>query len=240
MSFKKRFDKLIEEDKKSRITEKDRAFLASLESMIVEAPQGEVKVKTFNYRAVLISVACALVAALTVLLILYYTFKPNTIDPTIEYFEDNFVTVASDESELNGDLILFTFEADSSRYIVEINRTFDSLSGDTLYYTLFITNATPDFTLSAIFKIVVNKNYTHDGQDYRREIIETKISGYEIKYTQDITSENVFGMTVNTVECTGEMQIGVQWVYITQYQETSLTEGTFLETLQSMIHFKEV
>lgn len=240
MSFRKRFDKLIEEDKKSRITEKDRAFLASLESMIVEPPQGEVKVKTFNYRAVLICVACALVAALTILLIFYYTLKPNSFDPPIEYFEDYFETVESDEIELNGDLILFTFEVDKSRYIVEINRTYDSLSGDTLYYTLFITNATPDFTLSAKYEIVVNENYTHTDINYRREIIETEISGYSIKYTQDITSENVFGMTVNTVECIGEIQVGTEWIYITKYQETSLTEGTFLETLQSMIHFKEV
>lgn len=236
MNFKKRFEKRIEEDKKSKITESDMAYLATLQDMVVERPEGEVIAKPFNYKKpLLISVACFLVAALTVSLILYYTLFPKS--ENIFYFEYNFVTVDSDVAELNSDLTLFTFEADEEMYAVKVKRTYDSVSGDTILYILDINNVTQDMSLTTQLEIVVNENYTHPALNYNEEIIESEISGYKIIYTQNIAPEILAGITINTVECMGEMQVGKQWIYVTYYQEVSLAEGTFVETLQSMLHF---
>lgn len=231
MNFKKRFDKRIEEDKKSMLTESDRAFLATLQDMVVERPQGEVLAKPFNYKKpLIISVACFMVAALTVFLILWFALpaKPNGK----VYFEDNFVEVRSDVTELNSDLILFSFEADEN-YSVDISKVYDSVSNDTLYYKLKMSD---DYSVNIRLEIVVNKNYIHSDMAYWAETTEDAISGYTIKYAQTITP--LAGMPFNTVNCMGEMQIGNQWIYIMSYEEMSLTEGTFIETLQSMIHFK--
>lgn len=234
MNFKKRFEKRIEEDKKSMLNESDMAYLSTLQNMVAEHPEGEVIAKPFNYKPLIISVACFLTAALTAFLIFYYTLFSKPDD--IFYFKDNFVTVDSDVEELNSDLILFSFEADKAKYSVDVFKVYDSVSEDTLYYVLEINNATQDFSLKVRLEIVVNKNYTHPDMEYRKETIQSSISVYTLTYMQDIISMSVPGLY--TVDCMGEMQIGTQWIYVTRYQEISLAEGTFIETLQSMIHFK--
>lgn len=260
MNFRKRFDKRIEEDKRSMLTDGDMEFLNSLQNMVAERSEdtreGNVKVKTFNYKVLLMVVAAVLALTFAVLIILYYTLDSgnlnpvepspeingstdpaNPTDPPFEYYSDNFVKAMSDTEELNGDLILFKFRTDESKYSVDIEKTYDSVSGDTLFYTLKISNTTPDIPLLATLEIVVNKNFNYDAIWYNNELIEATLSGYSIKYTQDITSTSVDNVTINRVECRGQMQIGDQFLYVIQYQETSLTEGTFLETLQSMLIF---
>lgn len=236
MNFKKRFEKRIEEDKKSRISESDMAFLATLQDMVVERPEGEVIAKPFNYKKpLLISVACFLVAALTVSLILYYTLFSK---PKVPFYSlDNSVTVDSGVAELNSDLDLFTFEVDEEVFAVEIKKIYDSVSGDTLFYQLGINFVTEDVSIVTHIEIVVNKNFTHPALNYSGKMIESQISGYKLSYTQSITPTLFDEVTANVIDCMGEMQVGKQWIYVTYYQEVSLAEGTFVETLQSMLHF---
>lgn len=233
MNFKKRFEKRIEEDKKSMLTESDRAFLATLQDMVVERPQGEVLAKPFNYKKpLIISVACFMVAALTVFLILWFALPSKPKGKV--YFEDNFVEVRSDVTELNSDLILCSFEADEN-YSLEIFKIYDSVSNDTLYYKLKMSD---DYGINIKLEIVVNKNYNHPAIIYGAETSGITISDYTLVYLQTVTPMPIGGVSFNSVNCMGEMQIGNQWIYIMSYEEMSLTEGTFIETLQSMIHFK--
>lgn len=213
------------------LTESDRAFLATLQDMVVERPQGEVLAKPFNYKKpLIISVACFMVATLTVFLILWFALPSKPKGKV--YFEDNFVEVRSDVDELNSDLMLCSFEADEN-YSVDISKVYDSVSNDTLFYKLIVTN---DLSLNIQLDIVVNKNYIHSDMGYGAATSDIIISGYTLAYVQTITP--LAGTPFNTVNCMGEMQIGNQWIYIMNYEEMSLTEGTFIETLQSMIHFK--
>lgn len=234
MNFKKRFENRIEQDKKSMVTESDRAYLSTLQNMVAERPEGEVIAKSFNRKPLIISVACFLVAALTVTLILYYTLysKPKNIF----YLTENYVLVDSDIDELNADLTLFTLEVDTAKYSFKVIRTYDSVSGDTLFYRLDIISQ--DISLKTQIEIVVNENFIHDDMHYSEETVEGSISGYTINYTQSLSSTSVSGITLNIVDCMGEMQIGTQWIYIQDYRELSFAEGTFVETLQSIIHFK--
>lgn len=236
MNFKKRFEKRIEEDKKSMYSESDRAFLATLQDMVVECPDGEVIAKHVNYKKpLMIAVACFLAVALALTLILYFTLPHKSGDKL--YLDSNFADAESDINELNSDLALFAFEVYETKYSIDIKRIYDSVSGDTLYYRLAINNATQDFNLNTELHIVVNKNYIHDDITYLYDdIIEKPISGYRLIYTQTVTPSAIPG--INTVDCMGEMKIGYQWVYIMKYHELSLGEGAFVENIQSMIHIK--
>lgn len=233
MNFKKRFEKRIEEDKKSMLTESDRAFLATLQDMVLERPQGEVLAKPDYKKPLIISVACFMVAALTVFLILHFTLLSKQ-NGTPMYFTDNFVEVESDMDELNSKLDLFTVEADEDKYSVDVFRTYDSVSGDIIYYRVIISD---ENGLNIRLHIVVNKNYAHPEMDYSAETSSITISDYTLVYLQTVTPTTVAGTPFNTVNCMGEMQVGKQWIYILSYKEMSLTEGTFIETLQSIIHF---
>lgn len=233
MNFKKRFEKRIEEDKKSMYTESDRAFLATLQEMVVERPEGEVVAKRIDYKKpLMIAVACFLAVALALSLILYFTLSPKPADD-IFYLTDDLDSVESNLAELNSDLILFYFEADESKYNVDVEK-YCSESGDALCYKLLIS-AIQGLGFKAEIDIVVKKNVIHGGINYRKEKLESIISNYKLIYTQDITS---VGLGINTVECMGEINIGYQWVYINSYEELSMGDGAFVENIQSMIHIK--
>lgn len=233
MNFKKRFNKRIEEDKRSMLTESDMAYLATLQSMVVERPEGEVIAKPLNYKKpLLISVACFLAVALALSLVLYFTL---TKQKGIFYQDDNFREVVSSVEMLNSDLLDFSLVVDENKYSADVQKVYDSVSGDTIYYKLTLNDGQ---RLSVQFEIVVNKNYTHSEMLYGWELFESAVSGNRLIYTQNITSSSVAGIAVNTVVCTGEIKIGNQWVYIIGYQEISLGEGTFVDFMQSIIQIK--
>ena len=234
MNFKKRFEKRIEEDKKSMYTESDRAFLATLQDMVVERPEGEVIAKHVNYKKpLMIAVACFLVVALALSLTLYFTLSPKPADD-IFYLTDDLDPVESNVVELNSDLTLFYFAADESKYNVVVKK-YCLDNGDALYYKLLIS-VIQGLGFNAEIDIVVKKNVIHDEINYKKEKLESTISVYTLIYTQTITP--IASTEINTVDCIGEMKIGSQFLYIVKYQELSMGEGAFVENIQSMIHIK--
>lgn len=243
MKIKKFLKKAAEEDRESLINDRDVEFLASIgvdynkkRAANKHEPEASyyLTANAFNYRALLIYVACFLVAALTVTLILYYYLKPAPFQPPIHYFEDNFVKVDSDLEELNADLKLFSLVVNETDYDLKIKKTYDSLSGDHLYYTLSFEQQN-GLVKSFKLDIVVNSFYEHEQLEYSKTPVETNFSNYSIKYLEDF--EAVADSPFNTVICKGEIQIGEQWVYIVTYEETALEQSTFIETLQSIISF---
>ena len=241
MDIDKFLKKVAEEDRESLINDKDIEFLASIGVDYNKkriAAQNEppasyyLTAKSFNYRVLWVCLAIFIVAVITVSIILYSYFKPNLVEPPIQYFEGNFVKVDSDIDELNADLELFSLVVNENDYDLLIEKTYDSLSGDTLYYRLNIS-----LQNGKLFKldIVVNRLYEYKQFSFDREPVETKISGYTLKYVEDI--EEMFP-PLTKVTCKGEMQIGGQWIYIEKFEEMTLGQSTFIETLQSIISFK--
>ncbi|MCH5146748.1 MAG: hypothetical protein J1F61_01930 [Clostridiales bacterium] len=235
MNFKKRFEKRIEEDKKSMYTESDRAFLATLQDMVVERPEGEVIAKHFDFKKpLMIAVACFLVVVLALSLTLYFTLSPKPADD-IFYLTDDLDPVESNVVELNSDLTLFYFAADESKYNVVVKK-YCLDNGDALYYKLLIS-VIQGLGFNAEIDIVVKKNVIHDEINYSNdEKLESTISDYILCFTQSITP--IASTGVNTIDCMGDMKIGNQTVYIMKYQELSQGEGAFVENIQSMIHIK--
>ena len=245
MKIKKFLEKAAEEDRESLINDKDIEFLASIgvdynkkrEAAKKEPDSSYYRTaRAVNYKALFTSIACFLIVAITaVSLSLYFSLKSPSVEPPIHYFDDNFLEVDSNLEELNSDLELFVLTVDADVYNVSIKRTYDSLSGDNLYYSLDFT-AKNGLGKKFEFDIVVNKFYEHNELSYTLEIKETQFSDYTIKYYENFQS--ISGTPFVIIDSKGEVQIGEQSIYITKYEEKSLGQSTFIETLQSLISFK--
>ena len=245
MKIKKFLEKTAEEDRESLINDKDIEFLVSIgvdynkkrEAAKKEPDSSYYRTaKSVNYRVLFAGIACFLAVAITaVALSLYFSLKSPSVEPPAHYFDDNLVVVDSNLQELNDDLQLFIFTIDTVEYDVSVRKTYDSLSGDDLFFTLEIT-ANQKISKKFRLDIVVNKFYAYKELTYTGELKEAPFSDYNIKYTEK--SKAMSGTPFTTVECMGEMQIGEQWIYITKYNETAIGESTFIQTLQSLISFK--
>ena len=245
MKIKKFLEKAAEEDRESLINDKDIEFLASIgvdynkkrEAAKREPDSSYYRTaKSVNYRVLFTGIALFLIVAITaVSLSVYFSLKSSPVEPPIHYFDDNFVEVDSYIQELNNDLNLFSLIVDESEYTVVIKRTYDSASGDDLFFTLEFTSKQrlgKKFT----FDIVVNKNYEHGELAYTVNINETQLSEYNLKYSE--ISQPMSGTPFSIVDCKGEIQIGEQWIYVTKYEERAIEKSTFIDTLQSLISFK--
>ena len=249
MKIKKFLEKAAEEDRESLINDKDIEFLASIgvdynkkRDAAKKEPDSSYyrTAKSVNNRGLFAGIACFLVVAITaVALSLYFSLKSPSVEPPVHYFDDNFVVVDSNLQELNADLQLFSLNINNSEYKVDIKRTYDSVSGDDLFFTLeFSVNQNPNkrFRLD----IVVNKFYNHKSLTYTERLKEEQFSEnnpeYTIKYSEE--SKTVPGTPFINIEILGELQIGEQWIYVVSYIEMAIGQSTFLDTLQSLISFK--
>lgn len=252
MKIKKFLETVAEEDRESLINDKDIEFLASIgvdynkkrEAAKKEPDSSYYRTaKAVNYKALLTGIACFLVVAITVItLSLYFSLRPAPAEPSIpsiptippiQYFDDNFVDEISDLQHLNEDLELFALKVNFDEYDVDIKRTYDSLSGDNLYYTLDFV-AKRDSSKRFKLDVVVNKFYTHEELAYTDELKEVQFFDYTLKYYEN--SQKIGPLI--TVNCKGEIQLGEQCVYVISYNERTMGQSTFIATLESLIQFK--
>ena len=244
MKIKKFLEKTAEEDRESLINDRDIEFLASIgvdynkkrEAAKKEPDSSYYRTaKSVNYRTLFAGIACFLIVAITIVsLSLYFSLKSPAVDSPVHYFEDNFVEVDSNLQELNDDLQLFTVTI-GDEYNFHIKRTYDSVSGDDLFFTLEF-NSKKGLSKKFTVDIVVNKFYEHEELTYIDDLKETQVSGYTLKYYEN--SQPMTGMPFVNVDGKGEIQIGEQWVYVINYEERAMGQSTFIETLQSLIVFK--
>ena len=241
MKIKKFLEKVAEEDRESHIDDKDIEFLASV-GVDYNKKREEDKKKppasyyltapSFNYKAFLISASCFLLAAVALILILYYSLKPNSVESPSGYLSGK-EEAPSNLQELNEDLKLFSLVVDENEYEVDITKFYEKSSGSSLYYNLDFQKAGSLFKI----EIIVDEKYEFDNSPLTGDIKQTYISNYTLRYTEIFNS--MPGLPLNEASCQGEIQIGNQWVYITSYTETVLGEqSTFVETISSLISIK--
>lgn len=232
MKYEEYLDNLIAEDKKSMLTEHDMQLLASLQNMVEERPSGEVIAKPRNRKRIILSLtACFIVAVVAITLIVYYALNGpgNAL-----YLKDNFVEVESDLSELNADLNFYNINVSEIENNVIVKRIYDSVSGDNIYYDLKIGGTQIEYGIT----VVVNKNYNYEDFKFDKEPYQSTLLNYSILYTQLVEPASD-GTSSNVVNCKAEWQIENQCLYVTRYREYSDGEGTFFETLQSIVQFKK-
>lgn len=242
MKIKKFLKKAAEEDRESLIDEKDIEFLASvgvdynkkIEEDKKQPPASYyLTAPAINRKTLLISATCFLLAVVALVLILYYSLRPSPVDPPLGYLDLNKEEIPSSLQELNEDLELFSLIADESEYEVSVRKTYDKLSGDSLFYGIDFNHKNGKVLR---IEIVVNDKYEYKNAPYTQELQETQFNGYTLKYFQ--SSDSVSDSPFFEIFCQGELQIGKQWVYITSFTETVWGEqSTFIETLNSIIQF---
>ena len=239
MKIKKFLEKVAEDDRESLINDKDIEFLASIgvdynkkleENKKKPEASYYLTAPAVNRKAFLISASCFLIIAIVLVLILYYSLKPAPIAPPIGYLDVNNEKVDSDLNELNSELNLFSLVVDEEEYKISIKKTYDSLSGDSLYYSITFTGLMKSFKL----EIVVNSLYEYNKNPYPDDLNEAQISDYTVKYTE--ISKPASG-PFSEISCKGEMQIGEQCIYIVSYNETGIGQSTLVETLKEIISF---
>ena len=236
MKIKKFLEKVAEDDRESLIDDKDIEFLASIgvdynkkREEDKKKPQASyyLTAPAFNYKTFLISASCFLLAAIVVLMIVWYFLKP--FEPPVGYLEGTEVEPSSLQT-LNSDLDLFTLIVDEGEYEITINRAYDKSSGKSQYYNLIFTGLMKSFSLD----IVVDSQYKYDKEPYAGTLKQAEISDYMLNYIE--TSSKMPDFPFYEISCQGEIQIGEQWIYITKYNETNL-QNTLVDTLQSIINF---
>ena len=243
MKIKKFLEKVAEDDRESLVNDGDIEFLASIgvdynkkREAAKTQPQASyyLTASAFNQKTFALIFACLAVAILSVVLILFYTVKPAPFEPPIHYFLDDCIEEDSNLQELNGDLKGFSLIVDEDKYGIEVKR-YDSESGIHMCYSIdFGLKDGIGFNKKFKIDIVVNSLFEHKELSYSSGYKTAELSDYTVKYTEDSTP--AMG-PFSTITCKGEMQIGEQWIYVVNYQETAIGQGSFIQTLEDIIDF---
>ncbi|MBD5636452.1 MAG: hypothetical protein HDP28_01340 [Clostridia bacterium] len=225
MNVKKYLKKQAKEDLKALETDSDREFLARLKESVAENPKPK---RNKNWLWAIPS-SVAVCAA-----ILVGTLVPLSGGSDIKYDDLNFVQAKSDLTEFVGASKGLTVQFTEGQ-TVEVKRTYDSVSGDDIYYTLSIneTSVNAYYTLEA--RVIVNKKYEFKNfvidEDY-----DTKIyAHYSIIYKQDVTVDTDTG--VNLVTCNAKIDKLKYDIYVTNYEELSIENGSFLTVIANLFDF---
>ena len=232
MNTKKFLDKQAEQDRKQILDSDHGEFLQALEQKL--QPQPKVKKRLPRFRVwfpALASAAAAIV--LIVCLAVFYPFGGKSV----EYFDQNIKLSESTVEVLNRDMKQFDLQIDTSVYNVAVQKATDSVSGDVLYYTVTIDDIESTGTLSHIEIVTVcNPNYKFKSFSFASTPVSIELDHYQLNYESNKTIDSEYGFEV--LNASAKIQKGKEIVYVTSYSELLLepeSEGTFLETLQSIV-----
>ena len=227
MNIKKYLKKIAQEDLQNVETERDREFLASLKSSSAEEP----KKKPRNYQW-LWSIPAG-VALCTAAVVLPVVLVPAPVADDVRYEEINFVQVNSDLNELFEDTtkIKINFLQTQS---ISISKTYDSVSGDDLYYTVAISNS-EDLFYNLQTRIVINEKYKPDDFIIEESFETVTYPDYSIIYKQDVLSDSDLG--VNHVYCKAQIENSKYDIYVMNYEEYSFENGSFLTVIADLFDF---
>lgn len=229
MNVKKYLKKRAEEDLSKLETEEDRAFLQQLKDMVEEKPPEKMRNRQWLWAIPSAAAACAVAAVLIVELV---PFPDGTDD--VKYSEVNFVQVQSDFAELTAALDGLTVRTTEDQ-IVDVQRTYDSVSGDNLFYTLSVNENSENAYFELTASIVVNEKYEFNDFNVNEDFATETYANYSVSYTQRVIPDSSSGL--NQVQCNAEITGGNYRIYVTRYEEYSVADGTFLSVIGNLFDF---
>lgn len=226
MRVKKYLKKQAEKDLRNLETERDREFLARMKEFVVEAPK---KRRNLQWLWAIPSVATVAVAA--VLIVEFVPFSGAPIDE-IKYDENNFVETKSDYAQLSGALQNLTLHiAEDS----EVKRTYDSVSGHDIYYTLRVEESSDTVFYKFEARIIVNAKYEFDDFEINEKFTMKAYPNYSVTYMQEVAFDSDMGL--NLVQCKAKIDNVKYMIYVTDYLEYSLDNGSFLTVISEVFDF---
>lgn len=166
--------------------------------------------------------ACAII--LTTVLLLY------PAKDKIVYNEQNFITSSSTIEEMNNDMREFEFEIDTAVYSAKVEKTADSVSGDSILYRVQINQR--NSLINFEFIAVCNPNYSYPNFDITN-FTHIDLSDLSVYYKKDIITDEE--TSLKQASCLAQIQKGSEFIYITEYNEYMMDEeGSFLQIIQEM------
>lgn len=173
--------------------------------------------------------AAAGVCASAIVLVCVLVFYP--FNKTNVYLNYNFITDSSTTDEMDNDMKAFKFET-LNDYSVLVDKTVDSVSGDTIYYTARFYKM--DSLIKFEIVAVCNKNYTYSNFKFEGDSKQMELSGYPVNYQKDILPDSEFNLPL--MNCKAQIQKDGEFLYITNYSEYMLDEeGSFFKIIQEML-----
>ena len=233
MNVKKYLKKQAEQDLQSLETEGDREFLGQLENIAEENARARAKKRNLQGLWAIPSVAVAGGLA-AVLLVELLPVADDGLDD-IKYIESNFVSVDSDINEFNDALDKLTVNLMGDK-TTTVLKTYDQLSGDDLYYTLKIEETTETVFVCLDMLVVVNEHYDYENFQIDETFVTETVEDFSVNYSQVVSVDPDFGL--NLVKCTGKIEKPNFEIYILNYEEYALDDGSFLNYIDDLLEFK--
>lgn len=177
------------------------------------------------YKWLISAAGVAVCAIILTTVLLLYPAKDKIV-----YDEHNFVTSSSTIEEMDSDMKEIDFHIDNAEYSVEIEKTTDSVSGDSILYSAWITQRSARIKFE--FVAVCNSNYSYSHFDITN-FTHIDLSGLSVYYKKDIITDDE--TSLNQAICLAQIQKGSEFIFITEYTEYMLDEeSSLLEIIQEM------
>lgn len=225
MRIKKYLKQQAQQNLRDLETEGDREFLAHMKESVGEAPKSK---RNLQWLWAIPSVAACAVAV--VLIVEFVPFSGDPIDD-VKYDEDNFVEVDSDFTELSGALKNLTLHIAE---VSDVRKTYDSVSGHDIFYTINIEEISDIVFYKMEARIIVNSKYEFDDFEIGKKFVTEIYSNYSVTYMQEIKSSET---GLNLVQCSAKIESENYEIYVTNYEEYSLENGSFLTVINEIFDF---
>lgn len=206
-------------------TEGDREFISQLMETVGERHAPKPK-RNKNWLWAIPS-ATAVCAAVLVGTLVPWTGEIKFEDKN---FVDEVTTIETLADALNGLNIHISENQD-----VNVKKTYDSVSGQDLYYTMFISEFTEAVDYAIETKIIVNEKYEFEDFVLDDSFATQDCGHYSVYYKQEFTENPQTG--IKSVR--GKAKIdGLKYeIYVTSYKESTLGSGMFLNVIAGLFDF---
>ena len=157
---------------------------------------------------------------ITTCIVVYYPTGVNRV----EYLDTNIVYVSANLDEFNNDVKEVEIQIDTTKYNYNILRAYDSVSGDTLYYTSDILSI-DGYTVDLQIISVCNPNYKYKNFKLTDTNGQASLGNYNVLYKSWKYVDPDFRF--NILEANAEIHEGDEII--------GAEDGSFLEVLQSIL-----
>lgn len=147
-----------------------------------------------------------------------------------KYFVDEVTTIETLADALNGLDIRISEDQD-----VSVKKTYDSVSGHDLYYTMFVSEFTEAVDYAIETKIIVNEKYEFEDFVLDDSFATQDCGHYSVYYKQEVAEDSQTGL--NLVQGTAKID-GLKYeIYVTSYKESTLGSGMLLNVIAGLFDY---
>ena len=226
MNVKKFLKEKAKQDRDALLTDTDEIFFKNLKYRVEDDSMHRRKSLSRVWVSSLMGATAMILVIVSVLV-----FYPRS-DNEIKYLESNFKYITSNLEETQNSLHDFSINIDLSVFSCTVDKVIDSVSGDTIYYTLKIQSY--DTIKSMEFVVVTNENYEYRAFEDTRNFISVENSSYSFIYSTGKSIDEEFGLEVLNVKA--ELHKAKEYIYVLKYKELLFDpDGSFIETIQQII-----